>query len=234
MSNSVPYKYITGYQKIIDHFNGFVTYFHDEPIIEFSKNGTEVEFVIGTIGIDVPEEYNPSPIDVRIKCHNVTYFDYDEYGLSCLVLSELITEKTDDGKINIGFEGCGGNIICSNAEAFIEPIDVTKNRYSDIIDVEKIFDTLGEYPRFRGADVYHNDNTSITLHLISKKQNRKITIAYSNEEINCDYDDTKHRFSKFSLTELWTHKTTDCYVIIDLRGTGYSIKCKNPYVSKIE
>ncbi len=234
MAESIPYKHITGYQKIIEHFNGFITHFHDEPIIEFSHNANEVEFVIASIGLDVPEKYTPLPIDIRIKCHDVVFCDFDEYGLSCLVLSELITKKSDDGYINILFEGCGGNVICSNAEAFLETIDVTKNRYSDIKDIEKVFEELGEYPRFRGSNVYHNDDVSIVLDFESKGKERKITISYSDEEINCDYDDTKHHFKRFSITELWTRKTSDGYIIIDLRGTGYSIKCKNPHISKIE
>ena len=233
MSVDIPYKHIIGYQKIIDYL-GYLTDFHDDPIIDFSHNGTEIEFVISTQFYETPEEKNLKPVDVRIKCHNVIDYSFDVDDLSCMVLSELRTEKKEDGNLIISLEGFGGDITCSSAEAFIEPVDVTKNRYPDIKGVENIFTELGEYPRFRDAIIYHNDNTSVSLEFHSNGIKREITISYSDEEINCDYDDTKHRFKKFLLTELWTRKTPDGYVIIDMRGTGYSIKCKNPFVSKIE
>lgn len=231
------YADIRNYEKITEYFHGEITSFHDDYISEFNVNGTEIDFVIAATGGDTKVWDKVDPVDVRIKCHDVVDWSFDKMDIATLCFMEFYSNSTEDGYIELMFDGIGGFVKCKTAEAFVEIPNPDICSFADIEGHEQIHEKLNMYPILRGAEIKHfpgKIDSYITVSFKSKdKKKHEIRIDYKNERLLCDHD-SNPKFSKFFINEIRTNCTKDGWVNIELKGTGYTIRCTEPKISSVE
>lgn len=230
------YAEIKNHEKITEYFLGEITSFHDDYISEFNVNGTEIDFVIAATGGDTEAWNKVDPVNVRIKCHEVVDWAFDEMNIATLCFMEFYSNPTEDGYIELMFDGIGGFVKCKTAEAFVEIPNPDICSYADIEGYEEIHKKLNRYPILRDAEVNHfpgNIDSYITISFKTKDKKHEIRIDYKNERLLCDHD-SNPKFSKFYINEIRTNRTVDNWINIELKGTGYTIRCTEAKVSSVE